>query len=58
MKVKQYPNKFNPDRENITRFFGGESVGRRVTIRTKSGRVKIVTKRQYVHMKASRHANH
>ena len=45
MKVKQYPNKFDPDRENVSRFFAS---GKR--IKTKSGRVRVVKPRQYAHM--------
>lgn len=45
MKQKQNANKFNPDRENITRFFAS---GKR--IKTKSGRVRVVKPRQYAHM--------
>lgn len=46
MKQKQNANKFNPDRENITRFFAS---GKR--IKTKSGRIRIIKPRQYAHMR-------
>jgi hypothetical protein len=46
MKQKQYPNKFDGERENITRFFAS---GKR--IKTKSGRIRIIKPRQYAHMR-------